>query len=184
MDFEKGSTKALLEIHNECAKLAGLLPTNRFSDRNSAVRRTREIFKLVEAKSKTTSALKNLLAAAGISAASKEEAKPTPAPKAAGPTKAKAEQKPKSPPKENASAVRPGSNREKILAVLEKNMGQAVSSTILMETIYGEARKDYRGPLAMVLRGIENVIKAKGLKRKLIRTRQDKENHFALFTTK
>jgi hypothetical protein len=74
-----------------------------------------------------------------------------------------------------------GTNRENLLALFEKNKGYQVSISAMMKAVYGEARKDLKGPIMMVMKGLLNVFKAQKKPWEIRKTRENKENYFGLY---
>lgn len=74
-----------------------------------------------------------------------------------------------------------GTNREKLLKKLHKNLNKFVSISDLMVAVYGEARKDYKGQLMMVMKGLKMIIESRELPYVIQKHRKDKENAFGLF---
>lgn len=74
-----------------------------------------------------------------------------------------------------------GTNREKLLKKLHKNLNKFVSISDLMTAVYGEARKDYKGQLMMVMKGLKMIIEDRELPYVIQKHRKDKENAFGLF---
>jgi hypothetical protein len=158
---------ALLAAYNEKAATDGKPTVKRFSDRPAALRRTAAILGIDPPDS--VNPKKRAL---------KKE------PKAKKPKAAKTPKAAKAPrEKKDGEAVRPGSNRDKLFKYMEKHLGQQLSITSLMKATYGEARKDYKGPLMMVMKGVAGVIKSQKLKLKIEKTRENKENYFGLHST-
>lgn len=73
-----------------------------------------------------------------------------------------------------------GSNRDKLLLRLLSADGEYLSRNELMMAVYGEANKDKRGPLSMVLKGLGQLIKARDLKYEIKTRKDDKETTVAL----
>jgi hypothetical protein len=75
---------------------------------------------------------------------------------------------------------REGTNRWNLLAALRAGRGSAVAQSALLKAVYGEAHKEYRAPLAMVMKGLQMAITAKKLPYVIEKSRENKELHFAL----
>lgn len=74
-----------------------------------------------------------------------------------------------------------GTNREKLLALFEKHKGYQVSVSQMMKAVYGEARKDLKGPIMMVMKGLQIVFKTQKKPWEFRKTRENKENYFGLY---
>lgn len=143
-------------IFNEAATLLGKPLVKKWADTKTAQRRTAAILAEVPAKSAPIEAEK--------------PAKKASEPKAKKPKRA-----------ETGVLVGPDTYRAKLIAVFERNEGKNISVTRLMEAVYGEARKDYKQPLMMVMKGVKMVYAKNGIKKTIEKTRIDKENYFGLF---
>lgn len=75
---------------------------------------------------------------------------------------------------------REGTNRWNLLAALRAGRGSAVPQSALLKAVYGEAHKEFRAPLAMVMKGLQMAINAKKLPYVIEKSRENKELHFAL----
>lgn len=84
-------------------------------------------------------------------------------------------------PGENGERVGKGTNREKLLNLFEKNMGKQVPISAMMKAVYGESRKDLKGPVMMVMKGLLIVFKTQKLKLEIRKDRENKENRFGLY---
>lgn len=165
-------TPSLLALYNETAKTGDKPEVKRFSDRPSALRRTAALLGIdppasVDPKKRGKVAnemkipkVKKVKKANGTPVARKPRVK-----------------------KEGGPVVREGSNRDRLFKFMEKHLGAQQSISALMKATYGESRKDYKGPLMMVMKGVEAVIATNKLKLKIAKTRENKENYFGLYST-
>lgn len=80
--------------------------------------------------------------------------------------------------------AREGTNLEKLINKFLHNVNTPITVTVLMQSVYGKATKDYKGKLMMVMNGVKAAIKKNRLPYEVVKTRVDKENHFALCTKK
>jgi hypothetical protein len=76
--------------------------------------------------------------------------------------------------------VRSGSYRDKLLATMEAKIGTQQPVSALMKATYGEARKDFKGPIMMVMKGLRGVLAASRKDLEIRKTRDNKENCFGL----
>lgn len=155
----------LLAIYNAEAERRGLPTVKRFADAKSALKRTQAMLNgEVHSKAPKSGSAKPKKAAS--------------AKKPAGAGKKAKRVKP------DGEIVRSGSYREKLMAIFEKNKGEQVPISKLMVAVYGESRKDYKGPLMMVMKGLKSVIAANRMGLEIRKTRENKENHFGLHSKK
>ncbi len=169
IDLTQKSGPELVALFNEHAEAAGLSPVKRFADTISAVRR---VSQLLGQPVPEGFDIKKSRPQPAVNAEKKTAPKP-PA-KAAPKKKIKAE----------GEIVRKGSYRDSLMKYFEKHEGQQISISRLMVATYGEARKDLKGPLMMVIKGLRIVISENKLGFKIEKTRENKENHFGLISTK
>jgi hypothetical protein len=160
LNLSEKTTAQLIEMYNDKAFMLDRPTVKRFADRATAEKRVAQIY--VANASKTT-ATETFV----------EAPKPAKEPKKAKePAKTRA-------PKEDGAVVREGSFRDKLLEILQKNEGKQVPISKLMEAVYGESRKDFKGPLMMVMKGLRGVVAANKLGT-IEKTRENKENYFGL----
>lgn len=76
-----------------------------------------------------------------------------------------------------------GTNRATLVTYMHKHIGKYSPISDLMKAVYGEARKDYKGQLMMVMKGLRMVIDANDLPYEIKKIRENKENAFGLFPT-
>ncbi len=163
--FNKMSHKELVDAYNAMAKspagkalgLPRNRPVNKFSNAAAGIKRCNAM-------------------ASSIKAATKGEKNPAP--------KGEAE---KAAPKAKANGVdkrkeaRPGSNRQKAIDFMMKSKNKQVKRDDLLKAVYGSAKKENNGKLAMVLRGVVDMdIGQRGLPFKLVRKKDGKEVTFGL----
>lgn len=143
-------TAELVAHYNAAAAATGKAPVKRFADRKSAERRVLAI-----------------MAEHGSAALKPAKAK------------AKAANKEKQNVDEDFGC-REGTNRWNLLAALRAGRGSAVPQSVLLKAVYGEAHKEFRAPLAMVMKGLQMAINANKLPYVIEKSRENKELHFAL----
>lgn len=95
-------------------------------------------------------------------------------------TKAKTNGHAETIPTDEEFGCRDGSNRAKALAALRAGKGKPVARAAVLTAVYGAAHKELRGPLNMVLKGLEVAIESYRLPYVLTRSRENKEIYFAL----
>lgn len=117
----------------------------------------------------------------GKKTATSKKGKKTAVAKKAKKAKTSKSGKTRGPKPDEGSLVGKGTNRDKLLALFEKNLGKQVSISAMMKAVYGEARKDYKGPVMMVMKGLLIVFKTNKLKLEIRKTRENKENYFGLY---
>lgn len=148
-------TGELLQRYNAAAATVGKPPVKRFSDRKAAERR---VIALMQEHGSDVVGLKRPAKGA----------------------------KPKQ-EKQNVDedfGCREGTNRWNLLAALRAGRGSAVAQSTLLKAVYGEAHKEYRAPLAMVMKGLQMAIAANKLPYIIEKSRENKELHFALKSKK
>lgn len=172
MDLSSKSMSELLIMYNNKAESMDRPKVKRFADRKSAEKRVNQIVNAignVASKSNGTAT-----AAAEPSIPLPEPAKPMEIIKAKAAIKrVKAE----------GELVGKGSYRDKLLAYLQADsrVGKPQPISKLMEAVYGQARKDFKGPLMMVMKGLKVVLEANKTGLEIRKSRENKENHFGLF---
>lgn len=82
--------------------------------------------------------------------------------------------------KANGEMVRKDSYRDKLMKVFDANIGKQVPISKLLVAVYGESRKDYKGPLMMVMKGLKDVLVTNRTGKEIRKSRENKENYFGL----
>jgi hypothetical protein len=169
MDLSGKSMSELVTMYNAKADLMDRPKVKRFSDRKAAEKRVNQIVNAIGGvASKTNGGTPDM---------------PVPAPVIATPAqinKAKARVKRV---KAEGELVGKGSYRDKLLGFLqaESRVGKPQPISRLMEAVYGQARKDFKGPLMMVMKGLKVVLDTNKTGLEIRKSRENKENHFGLF---
>jgi hypothetical protein len=167
MDLSGKSMSELLELYNNKADLMDRPKVKRFSDRKTAEKRVEQI----------TNAI------GGVASAGKSNGHAV-EPKAAEPVKPPVKvAKPKSSEqREDGALVGKGSYRDKLLNYLQAEHRLNVQHPIseLLIAVYGEDRKDFKGPLMMVMKGLKAVLADNRTGLEIRKTRENKENYFGL----
>lgn len=168
LNLSEKTTAELIVMYNDKAFMLDRPAVKRFADRATAEKRVLQIYS----------------ATAGVAAASKPVSEAAPEVKEEPKTEAKPVKEPKAKktakPKVEGELVREGSFRDKLLTKLQSKIGSQVSISDLMTAVYGESRKDYKGPLMMVMKGLRGVLKANDIG-EIRKTRENKENCFGLY---
>lgn len=169
MDLSSKSMSELLAMYNAKADLMDRPKVKRFADRKSAEKRVNQI----------VNAIGGVASKSNGAAATPSVPPPVPATPAQI-IKAKAAIKRV---KAEGELVGKGSYRDKLLSYLqaESRIGKPHPISKLMEAVYGEARKDFKGPLMMVMKGLKVVLDANKTGLEIRKSRENKENHFGLF---
>lgn len=165
-DFTTLHGTSLVEAFNAMAAskegiALGAKPVTRFSDTKTGVKRCETLASSIRAHREGQKA-----------EAERDKKKPT--------TKT-AKEKPE--PKKHETQfgkVTQGSNRDKLLARLLEAQGDYLSRNDLMVVVYGVADKDHRGRLAMVLKGLGQLIASRKLGYKLETRKEGKDTLVAL----
>jgi hypothetical protein len=165
-DLSSKSMSELLTMYNAKAELMDRPPVKRFADRKSAEKRVAQI----------------IAAIGGVAKAGKSE--PT-VPTELPPVTAKAAKATKTAVKrikEDGALVSKGSFRDKLFNFMsaESRLNNQQPISKLLVAVYGESRKDYKGPLMMVMKGLKVVLAANKTGLEIRKTRENKENHFGL----
>jgi len=148
--YEEMSGPELVTAYNKLAEQAtGVKPVTRFADRVSGLKRVKEL-------------------ALTISSGQKGGA-PEPKKAESGDSDMTALEK-----KIEAFEVRSGTNREKVLKKLLPNLGKQIPQGELLKAAYGSQNTENTGALAMVMKGIKDVIQKKKLPYVLTRDRKEK----------
>jgi hypothetical protein len=189
------SNKELMDIYNECAPIIGVSILTRFSDSQTALVRTSKILTLLtdnqlekiegkfNGKVNRTSVVveppkekEELIEEPVTEEAQIEE--PAIEPET---LKAEKENKPRRNIVSRTTLVGSGTNREKLLNHLEKNVGTLLPISSLMNAVYGTSGKEFKGPLNMVMKGLTDVFIKNEIKMEIRKSRIDKETHFGLY---
>lgn len=187
IDLSGKSTSELVAMYNAKAELMDRPPVKRFADRQTAEKRVNQIMNAVSGVAGKSSGA----AAPEVKEVKKEEAKEpvkeqpkpasTKAPAKPTTTKASAAPKPAAKKREEGELVGKGSYRDSLLKCLNANLGKQVPISRLMEAVYGQSRKDFKGPLMMVMKGLKVVLATHKTGTEIRKTRENKENHFGLY---
>lgn len=173
-DLVNLSSATIVEVFNSIALAgSGLAPVKKFADRAVAIRRTFDALSLIPVQENTL--------VEEVPAEPKAPAVEKKAPKAKVPHVAFGDAQK---PAEGIVAefgVSPSSNRSKLLLAFEAKKNLYIPVSEMMEATYGESRKDYKGRMSLVLKGLVHVIKAGSLPYEIRKIRENKEVHFGLF---
>lgn len=154
MSVANHSTKELIRFYNEAAHSLSKPLVKRFADRKSAEKRTAAILK-----------------EAGFAIEEPETQERR------APAKAPANGKQKV---DGDFGCREGTHRWALLAALRAGRGAAVPQSALLKAVYGATHKEFRAPLAMVMKGLQMAIVANKLACVIEKSRENKELYFAL----
>ena len=173
-NFQELSGSALVEAFNAMAAskegvALGAKSVTRFSDTKTGVKRCEALASSIRAHRE------------GQKAEAERDKKPAKGAVEGKPARAPAKEKPE--PKKhdtNFGKVTKGSNRDKLLERLLAAKGEFLSRNDLMVAVYGVADKDHRGRLAMVLKGLGQLIASRKLSYKLETRKEGKDTAVAL----
>ncbi len=199
-DFKAMNGPDLLSFYNAKAELLDRPPVKRFTDRAAAERRCAQIEQAVigvanagkPPATEATGATIEGAATGSTTEPTKENDDMVTKAKNGGAKKGKKTSTKKASVKKPAksgktrgagdgSMVGKGTNREKLLALFEKNKGYQVSISDMMKAVYGKAQKDLKGPVMMVMKGLLIVFKTQKKPWEIRKTRENKENYFGLY---
>jgi hypothetical protein len=151
--------------YNALATKLGSKTVTRFKNRETAIKRFSELKATQPAADAATTPKE------GAAMATKKKAKKTaPAPKEDKRSKISQE-----------FGARLGTNREKLIEALHGSFGKFVPINQLLKAVFGSMNEENRGALAMVMKGVEVMIKDEKLPYKTDRKKDDKGLAWGLF---
>lgn len=167
IDLSGKSMSELITMYNAKADLMDRPSVKRFADRKSAERRVEQIINAI----------------GGVTNAGKTNGTSAPQQNVATPAQKEKAKVAVARIKKDGDLVGKGSYRDKLLAHLQSDnrIGKPQPISRLMEAVYGQSRKDFKGPLMMVMKGLKVVLEANRTGLEIRKSRENKENHFGLF---
>lgn len=174
MNMAEVSTSALVAAHNAAAEMLGQKTVSKFQDRATAERRTRAMVSQITDLSKRPEPFREGEAAqpsAPVVQGTKEQAsKPADTPKPSGALD---------------FGERPGSKRERLIKILVRNRNEYVTLADLIGAVYGGNVNEFmidemKGPLMMVMKGMEAMIEKRKLPVKIVKQKQGKDIKYGL----
>lgn len=168
IDLSGKSTGELVTMFNAKADILGIPPVKKFADRKTAEARVSKIIERVGSVAGATKTNGNGANAPAVTPALVAKTK---------------EQIAKVKRRTEGEMVGKGSYRDKLLSFMQlaSNTGKFISISRLMEAVYGQSRKDFKGPLMMVMKGLKVVLDENKTGLEIRKSRENKENHFGLF---